>query len=147
MADRLFDVLVYAPIGAIADAQSHVVQLAERGRGIAENRVRVAKIVGQFAVDRGRKEMTKLLDHPPISQAVPAPASTPVASAVPVRQHDAEASGVLAIADYDALAASQVVSRLEGLTPAERAAIATYETAHRARRTILGKLAQLDEAD
>ena len=49
----------------------------------------------------------------------------------------------LAITDYDSLSASQVVTRLEGLTVAELEAVRVYEAAHRGRKTILNKVAQL----
>ncbi len=48
-----------------------------------------------------------------------------------------------AIADYDALAASQVVPRLQGLDREELAAVEAYEAATRRRRTILNRTAQL----
>jgi hypothetical protein len=49
----------------------------------------------------------------------------------------------LAIPGYDALSASQVVERLAGLSSDELAAVRNYETGHRRRRTILGKIEQL----
>lgn len=49
----------------------------------------------------------------------------------------------LPIDGYESLAASQVVLRLGSLTASELAAIADYESSHRARRTILGKIHQL----
>lgn len=49
----------------------------------------------------------------------------------------------LAIPEYDMLSASQVVERLDGLTPAELDAVREYEVAHRGRSTILGKIVQL----
>jgi len=49
----------------------------------------------------------------------------------------------LAIGDYDSLAATQIVERLEGLSPSELEAIRSYEVAHRSRYTILGKIDQL----
>ena len=49
----------------------------------------------------------------------------------------------LAIPDYDALSASQVVDRLEGLSSAELDAIRAHEVANRGRATILGKIEQL----
>ena len=52
-------------------------------------------------------------------------------------------TGDLAIPDYDLLSATQVIERLEGLAPAELVAVQTYELAHRARTTILGKIAEL----
>ena len=49
----------------------------------------------------------------------------------------------LAIPDYDELSASQVVEHLDGLSRAELDAIREYETEHRARNTVLGKIEQL----
>jgi len=49
----------------------------------------------------------------------------------------------LAIPEYDQLSASQVVERLDGLTPAELDAVRDHEVAHRGRSTILGKITQL----
>lgn len=49
----------------------------------------------------------------------------------------------LAITDYDSLAASQVVSRLAGLSGDELESVRVYEAAHRGRKTILNKIAQL----
>jgi hypothetical protein len=49
----------------------------------------------------------------------------------------------LPIRDYDELSASQVVERLEGLTPPDLVGVREYEEQHRGRRTILGKIEQL----
>jgi hypothetical protein len=49
----------------------------------------------------------------------------------------------LAIPDYDSLAASQVLSRLAGLSADELEAVRLYEAAHRGRKTILSRIAQL----
>jgi len=49
----------------------------------------------------------------------------------------------LAIPGYDALSASQVVQRLTGLAGDELDAVREYESSHRNRRTILGKIDQL----
>jgi hypothetical protein len=49
----------------------------------------------------------------------------------------------LAIPGYDALSASQVVQRLDGLSAAELEEVRAYELATRGRRTILNKIAQL----
>jgi hypothetical protein len=53
-------------------------------------------------------------------------------------------AGDLGIPGYDSLAASQVVARLEGLTTAELELVRRYEQANRNRKTILGKIAQLE---
>jgi hypothetical protein len=49
----------------------------------------------------------------------------------------------LAIPGYDSLSASQVVQRLDGLSGDELAAVGEYESAHRARRTVLTRVSQL----
>lgn len=51
----------------------------------------------------------------------------------------------LGIADYDSLSASQVVSRLRGLAPTDLDALRAYESATRARKTILNKITQLQK--
>ena len=53
----------------------------------------------------------------------------------------------LALADYDSLAASQIVARLEALPGDELEAIRVYESTHRQRRTVIGKVQQLQSAD
>ena len=50
----------------------------------------------------------------------------------------------LSIPDYDSLSASQVVPRLSSLSVHELEAVRSYEESHRARRTILNKIAQLE---
>lgn len=56
------------------------------------------------------------------------------------------AAAGLPIDDYESLAASQVVARLERLDNDGLAAIEQFEVAHRGRRTILGKIDQLRAA-
>ncbi len=52
----------------------------------------------------------------------------------------------LGIPDYDALSASQVVSRLRGLAPKDLDALKAYEAATRARKTVLNKITQLQKS-
>lgn len=49
----------------------------------------------------------------------------------------------LPIDQYESLAASHVVARLESLTPDELRTVRSFETSHRGRRTVLGKIDQL----
>ena len=49
----------------------------------------------------------------------------------------------LAIPDYDSLSASQVLPRLSALDPDELEAVRLHEAAHRTRKTILSRVAQL----
>jgi hypothetical protein len=87
----------------------------------------------------------------PRPAAAPTPAAAePVAAPEPVRAApsptpDAPAplAGTLAIPAYDSLSASQVVPRLSGLSPTELEAVRDYEAAHRGRKTILNRVAQL----
>lgn len=53
------------------------------------------------------------------------------------------AADSLAIPGYGALSASQVVQRLAGLDAEQLEAVRTYEATTRARKTILGRIAQL----
>jgi hypothetical protein len=66
---------------------------------------------------------------------------TPAFSVPSSRRHDDAAR--LAIRDYDELSASQVVERLAGLPRGELDAIRAYEASHRGRKTVLGKIEQL----
>lgn len=86
----------------------------------------------------------------PAAPAAPAVAAAPTAEpapvvevlVVPVEDPDVE----LAIADFDSLAASQVIPRLPGLSGAELEAVRNYEAAHRGRKTVLNRIAQLQSA-
>jgi hypothetical protein len=72
---------------------------------------------------------------------VPAPVPEPVAASMNGAGAITEPS--LAIPEYDQLSASQVVERLDGLTPTELDEVRAYELSHRGRSTILGKIVQL----
>ncbi|KAA0236504.1 MAG: hypothetical protein JJLCMIEE_00297 [Acidimicrobiales bacterium] len=76
------------------------------------------------------------------------PESTGVATrtkpqATPPRDTGGVDPETLAIHDYDSLAASQVVARLNGLEADQLEAVRRYENATRGRKTILNKIAQL----
>lgn len=156
--EAALDLVVYAPLGFALEARKLLPSFTERGR----NQVQMARMIGQFAVKQGQTEAEKrLAKAQQQADAVlaefglkPGPAPEPTAtspdevarraaaSTPPARQSGADA-GTLAITDYDSLAASQVIPRLSGLTADELAAVARYETAHRGRKTILGKISQL----
>jgi hypothetical protein len=133
------DLAVYAPIGVVATLHAELPDVIERGRKAAENRVAVARFIGQMAVTYTRNEAAKARQaaaaeaHDPTT--VDGTISTPV-GAVP----DATPAPPRApFEDYDALPASNVVQRMNRLTPAELDAVVAYEQAHRRRRTILAK--------
>ena len=70
------------------------------------------------------KKATKATRSSGAAKAAPAPPTPATAADLPIRE-------------YDGLSASQVVSRLTGLTPDELRAVRIYEDASRARRTVL----------
>jgi hypothetical protein len=162
LVDQAADLFVYAPIGLFFDGPSLLPKLAEQGRVHARN----ARLFGQYAVRHGEAEVRRrvggieeqatgimrlfglLPDEPPDEPTAPA---SRAAAAVVVDEpgstngHAPAGPDVdeLAIPDYDSLSASQVVTRLDGLTPAELEAVRAYEAANRGRKTILNKVAQL----
>ncbi|HEV2767491.1 MAG TPA: hypothetical protein VGV63_07280 [Acidimicrobiales bacterium] len=75
---------------------------------------------------------------PPPDGPIVAPAAPPVP-----RTGNGPAAAALAIPDYDSLSASQVLPRLSSLSNDELEAVRAYEQAHRGRKTILNKIAQL----
>jgi hypothetical protein len=80
---------------------------------------------------------------PTPSTAAPAPAASPAPPPDAAWKADVPEAAALPIPDYDELSASQVVERLDGLDRDSLDAIRRYETDHRGRNTILGKIAQL----
>lgn len=166
-----FDVAVYAPIGAAARLCELAPRLAQDGRERIEHRIQLARMIGRIAVRQGRRELIRRLDEIAEQRRLEAEGVAPAPEPAPQRSSDhvvatsppssgttatAERSddavsspgivplaGELAISDYDSLAASQVVARLPGLSADDLDAVGAYEAAHRGRRTILGKVQQL----
>jgi hypothetical protein len=159
--DALLDLLVFAPLGFVCESRSLYPKLVEEGRTQITTRIQVARMVGQFAVKKGQQQAAKAMERRG-SAAPPEPADPPAgataARTAPASAHDVViplrddlddeeiAEADLAIPSYSSLAASQVVSRLEGLAPVELEAVRRYEVAHRGRKTVLGKIANLQSA-
>jgi hypothetical protein len=162
--DQVADLFVYAPIGWFFEAPKLLPKLAEQGRVHTRN----ARLFGQFAVKQGEAEVRRRLagfeeqasgllrglgllpDDRTTTNGAEAPASAPTSARSPRAQQAAPqptepgpAADDLAITDYDSLSASHVVTRLPGLTLDELEAVREYEVAHRGRKTILNKIAQL----
>jgi hypothetical protein len=168
--EAVLDVVFYAPIGLALNAEEMVRQMATRGRqsvtaarfigqmAVAQGRKevdgalsrlqdRAATLVDQLTEVAGQRTSSSPQtsgDGPadghrpgttPPSGSITADPGTP-AAATPVAVE-------LAIPDYDSLAASQVVPRLAGLSADELDAVDHYERAHRGRKTILNRVAQL----
>jgi hypothetical protein len=113
MLRRAVDVAVFAPLGAVATLAAAVARRGGRPPVAAKDEVGAE------------------------------PAATAVDADEPVTAPHAWSGGDLPIEGYDHLAASQVVDRLDHLTPRERDLVATYERAHRHRQSVLAKVAQL----
>jgi hypothetical protein len=161
--EQALDVFVYAPLGFVFSAGELFPKLVEKGR----SQLGVAKMIGQFAVQQGQTEATKVFDKAS-KQAMTtleqlagfnkstngSTASTngSATTAAPVEltvvdTPSAPTSGpeaaTLSIPDYDSLSASQVLPRLTGLSVEELEAVRAYEAAHRGRKTILNRVMQL----
>lgn len=154
------DVAVVFRLPALAD---RVRDAAQRAMDLASNDGRAPRVIDVDAVvddddaDRARGSFGHdVVDHQvdrSVDDAVGHLAATPsVAPAAPTngtRSANGNANGngaaaaALAIPGYDSLSASQVVERLDGLDTNELQAVRAYESAHRNRRTILGKIDQL----
>lgn len=59
--DNALDLLVFAPVGLALTAAEELPKLAAKGRAQVEGQMTMAKMVGQFAVAQGRKEIEKRL--------------------------------------------------------------------------------------
>lgn len=160
--EQLLDILVYAPLGLLLEARDLVPKLADKGRQRMGGQITVARMIGEMAVRQGQRRAEKIVqrlrdqqwgaapDDPgagtnrPTNGSRPASpaASAATAPVVPTTPTVPDAAA-LAIPGYDTLSASQVVPRLEGLSRQELDAIRAYETATRARKTILTRVDQL----
>ena len=152
--EQLLDLLVYAPLGLLLEARDLIPKLAAKGRQRMGGQVTVARMIGEMAVRQGQRRAEGVVKRLREQQAgaarpepdAPAPANghrppfsgAPPADAPPV----ADAAG-LAIPGYDTLSASQVVPRLEGLSPEELEAVRAYEVATRGRKTVITRIDQL----
>jgi hypothetical protein len=169
-AEQAVEVLLYAPIGFALEARKLLPTFVDRGRqqvqmarmigqfAVGQGQVEAAKRLERAQSQAHRQARTILAelglaadggavgggdrsDHP-----VPASPDTTLSAPpvpAPAAPQASAASADLAIAGYDALAASHVIPRLAGLGPEELEAVRRYESAHRARKTILGRIAQL----
>lgn len=71
--DAALDLFVYAPVGLAITAAEELPKLAAKGRGRVNTQLMMARVVGQFAVARGRQELEKRFSPPAPPPAAPAP--------------------------------------------------------------------------
>ena len=166
--EQAVDVFVYAPLGLVLEARAMMPRFVERGR----QQIKMTRMIGKFAVRQGQRETTKVLgkageqasavladlgvlprETNGVEPALPAEPVTPNhrrrrqrPPRPPVAPRSDEGAIDLAIADFDSLAASQVIPRLPGLSSTELEAVRNYEAVHRGRKTVLNKIAQLQSA-
>ena len=163
-APNLADALLYGPLGLVLEARTLMPRLVERGR----NQVALARMMGSFAVRKGSEDLAAVTmavsdrlvgiarGSGLVPPAAPPSPQAPVTAdagqqrpAAPRVSAEAAAAAVgievtdLAIPGYDLLSASQVVPRLDSLTPDELTLVGRYEAGTRGRKTILSKVAQL----
>jgi hypothetical protein len=167
-AERLLDLFVFGPAGLAITAAEEFPRLVEKGRHRVEGQVHTARLVGQFALQMGRRQVGQVLERltsrpdaqhaPPRRAGFQAPSAAtaappggdgvrePVKDLPTVGTSEGNGSGpvnALAIPGYDSLSASQVVQRLGGLSRGELEDVRSHEMAHRHRRTILHRIDQL----
>jgi hypothetical protein len=151
--DLALEAFVYVPVGLALSARDLVPELARRGRERVTGQVTQARIIGKFAVHQGQAQAGKAFTKArtdaqdrlsDLGTTSPTPSSrAPVTAPAARAATSGPEGGDLAIPGYDSLSASQVLPRLEALAPAELEAVRAYEAAHRGRKTILGRIAQL----
>jgi hypothetical protein len=116
--------------------------LAMRANGTPFAEEAAARLADEASAPAAQPSPPSPTPAPPTPPTPPAPPASPSPAEVSW-QTEVPTSEALPIPDYDELSASQVVERLEGLDRASLDAIRRYETEHRGRNTILGKIAQL----
>jgi hypothetical protein len=180
---RVLDVVVFGPVGIAVTIGEEFPRLVTKGHHRVEGQVHTARLVGQFAVQMGRKKVEDWTSSGQPGPSVPEAAGSAAGAAGrdgeeahgtgpdatsgdggmgesgTATSSDAPASSIgapaysngasrhlaaqLAIPGYDALSASQVVQRLDGLSATELQDVRTHELGARRRRTILSRVDQL----
>lgn len=153
----VLDLALFAPLGLILERRRVVAELADRGR----RQIDFARMLGQTAFTVTIEDVRRSFRDPAgsdtdqssslpelvLADRVTVPAGPePTADGTGDSKESASAGptpDTLAIVDYDSLAAKHVVRRLSGLTPDELEDVRRYEASHRGRRTILGRIDQL----
>jgi len=119
-------------------------ELARRGKETLDGFAERQKAAGADSGADAAHEPSPAGDSAETAAAAePAPLYARGARAGTSEQAVAVEDAHLAIPGYDSLSASQVVSRLGGLTSEELAEVAEYEASHRGRRTVMNRVRQL----
>jgi len=151
LIDHLIDAAFWLPL-AISTPIEPVNDRLLRQREKSRQDLRNARVVGELAVRVARKRVEQRL-----AGARRAPSVEPVRPARPARRAEpAEPMATPATTvvervtaaevpfdDYDTMPAAHIVQRLRRLDPDALRQTAAYESAHRNRRTVIGKIEQL----
>jgi len=168
--EKLLDAFVFVPAGLALSVVEELPRLAARGRERLGVRVSSARAVGQFVVKAGHDEFVRRSGgwfhrsgsrptgpsgrHMPVHAEQPS-SGTPTTSATGEPRAAGTGAGTaapnghvpsvatLSIPGFDALSASQVVQRLDGLNRSALVSVRAYEASTRGRRTILNRVDQL----
>jgi hypothetical protein len=133
IADELVDYAVYAPLGAVAALADELPDLVRKGRDRFGGQVRLAQMFGKIAADTAKRQAEGFVRGRPGPRG--SSNAAPKSAAPPAERPPFE--------DYERLAATEVIARLERLGLEELRAVRAYEQRHRNRRTILGRVSQL----
>lgn len=107
--DAALDLFVYAPVGLALTAAEELPKMAAKGRTRINNQLTVARVVGQFAVARGRQELEKRLSPPPAARpAAPEPAVRTNGSARSANGSGPGLPGTRVVADSPSITVSTV---------------------------------------
>lgn len=144
------ETVTFALIGAAVELQRRIPQVLDQRRSSFDQQVNLARFLGKMAVQQAQVEVRRRFVNPPKPSVAPshvAQASTPEPTAPqPAVRVATSVAADLPIDQYDELSASQVLGRLTHLDVEELNAIYVYESEHRRRRTVLGRVEQLRSA-
>jgi hypothetical protein len=155
----LLDAALYAPLGLALTLCERLPNELRQRRQAVENRVQLARFFGEMAVRYGKAEFQRQqtgrgqpdAPEPTAQDAAVAGAAAVAKGPVTPPAVDTPDLGPTAsslpISDYESLAAIHVVERLGSLRPDEVEQVRQFEADHRARRTILAKITQLQDGD
>lgn len=132
LVEQLVDLFVYAPVGLAVQLRD-APRLVAEGRAKVQQRVQVARWVGEMTVHYGRRRLEERLFPEPVSS------------------EEAEEAALVGVhhpvtppfEGYDTLAASEIVQLLQRLPASDLRMVGEYEAANRRRRTVLAKVDQL----
>jgi hypothetical protein len=126
--EQLLEFALFAPIGLALAFCDNLPKVKPIGLKEVNQQISSARMIGTMTVTQARREIEKLLPKSPT--VADAPIDTVVVPPLP-------------ITNYDSLTAAQIIGLLDALSPAQRNRVANHETAHRNRRTVLGRIDQL----